>query len=150
MADRRLIVMPATVLAGRLLLAHRGGFRDAIAGWPDCSAVVRVEECRDPRSVALNAFYWDQVVPPVVEATGYTTADAHELLKAGHLSRRLHALRGGPVCWRCADVIGGSTRPLSSGELWRYIQDIQIGAAERLGVVIPDPDGTGTGRGLVR
>jgi hypothetical protein len=139
MPERQLLTASAFVRDGQLYLSRRNHFDEAIARWSNCQALVRLEQVLDARSLALNAYYWHVVVGSVSGETGFTPAESHHELKALHLPKGLHAMRGGSVCWRCARVIDGSTRFLSGREEWQYIEDIHIWSAERLGLVIPDP-----------
>lgn len=140
MADRQMLVAPAAVRDGSVFLAKRDAFDRALSTWPDCQVVMRVEEALDPRGASLNAYYWGGVVDLVSEHTGFTPAETHRELKALHLPHRLHVMRGGAVCFSCAQVLDGSTRRMSSREEWRYIERCHIWAASELGVVIPDPE----------
>lgn len=141
MADRRrqVLVAPAFVQDGRLFLAKRAAFDAAVANWRSCPAVVRLEESRDPRSAALNAYYWGVVIEHIVEETGYTDREAHEEMKKLHLPIRFAAQRqNGRV--QGVRVFDGSTTDLSNDEEWEFIENIQRWAATTLnGLVIPDP-----------
>lgn len=137
---RQAIVASAFVREGVLYLSRRSLFEERVQQWPNCQAVVRLEQVLDPRSAALNAYYWAVPIWQISEHTGMTPREAHDEMKALHLPPGLHALRGGAVCGRCARVIDGSTRFLSGREEWLYIEAIQRWAAQTIDLVIPDPE----------
>jgi hypothetical protein len=140
MADRQMLVASAFVRDGRLYVAKRQAFDAAVSAWPNCHAVLRLEQVLDARSVALNAFYWGVPIDIVSEETGMTPAEAHDEMKSLFLPHRVHAMRGGAICWRCARIIDGTTTRLSNQEEWRYIENIQHFGATVLGAFIPDPE----------
>ena len=138
MARRQVLVASAFTREGKLYLAKRQAFDVAVSHWRNCAAVLRLEESRDPRSAALNAYYWGKVIEDIVEETGYTDREAHEQMKQLHLPVRFAAERQNGRL-QGVRVFDGSTTDLSNDEEWEYIESIQRWAAETLDLVIPDP-----------
>lgn len=137
--DRAMFNATAYLREGKLFIPQRPAFDAALARWPDTRLTLRLEEARDTRTNPLNAYWWAVLVTQVSEFTGLTEAETHAMLKAMFLPRRLHAMRGGFVCWQCAKVEDGSTRALSQDEQWRLCSDVHHWAADRHGIVIADP-----------
>jgi len=133
-----MLVSTAFVRDGLLFIPRRKAFDAAVKEWPNCQSVLRLEEHKDPRSVALNAYYWSVCIDLVSEETGFSPEEAHEEMKRLHLPKALVAQRGNG---RIKDlkVFEGTTTDLSNEEEWRYIENIQIWAATTLDCVIPDP-----------
>jgi hypothetical protein len=139
--DRPMLSTRAHVQGGKLFLPRRSQFDQVIAGWPNCSVMLRLEQARPDMSAEVRGFYFAGCVSHVSAYTGHTEAETHDLLKAMHLPRRLHAMRGGAICWQCARLIDGSTRQLDSWEMSRYIAAVHEWAAVDLGLVLPEPTG---------
>jgi hypothetical protein len=135
-----MLMTTAAVHDGKLFMPGREDFEAAVARWPNCRAILRLEQSRAPRSLALLAYYWGVLVNHVSEEIGEHPRDAHELLKDLHLPSRLHGMRAGAICWRCARIINGSTTVIANDEMQRFCADTQIWAAKSLGIVIPDPN----------
>lgn len=136
---REALVATAFVRDGKFGVARRDAFIEAFRTWPNTRAVIRVEEDRNARSTALNAYYWAVVIYLLSEHTGYSDREAHREMKELHLPIRFAALRGtGRI--EGVRVFEGSTTDLSNDEEWEYIENIQRWAAMTLFVVIPDPE----------
>lgn len=135
---RRVVVTTGYVHEGKLRLVDQAGLVAAVKQTHNCKVVIRIEESLDPRSVALNAYYWGVAIHHVSEETGFTPDEAHEQMKELHLPKRFAALRANGTI-RGMRVFDGSTTDLSNQEEWEYISAIQRWAAETLDVVIPDP-----------
>lgn len=137
--DRHCLVATGFLLEGQLRLSRRDVFRAALQRWPNRQVLVRIEECRDPRSVALNAYWWGVLIAQISQETGMTEDEAHEEMKALHLPRRLVAMRGPG---RIVDhrVIGGTTTNLSNDEQWDVIERTFHWAATTLDLVLPYPN----------
>lgn len=136
--ERQALVASAYVRDGRLFIPRRPAFDEAVRTWPNCGAVVRLEQSMNPRSTALNAFHWGVGIHLISEHTGMHPMEAHEEMKQLHLPRRFAAVRGigrieGPR------VFDGSTTNLNNAEQWEFISNYQQWAAEVLDVFIPDP-----------
>lgn len=138
--DRSMLLVPAGVRDGRLFLPHRDSFEAAIARWPDSSAVLRLEQSKSLRSLALNAYYWGVCIHQISVETGFREDEAHDLMKSLHLSRRLEAMRGGPICWQCARLMSGTSTRMSNGEFLEYLLLVHEWAVRVLGIYIPDPN----------
>lgn len=135
---RHILVTTAFVKEGKLYIPKRPAFDATVKTWPNCQAVLRLEEHKDPRSIALNAYYWGVVIDLVSDTTGFTPEEAHEQMKELHLPKALVAQRGrGQI--KNLRVFDGSTTDLSNEEEWRYIENIQQWAAVTIDTVIPDP-----------
>lgn len=136
--ERQALVATAYVRDGRLFIARRPAFDDAVKAWPNCGAVIRLEQAMNPRSVAMNAYHWGVGIHLISEETGMSPVEAHDEMKSLHLPRRFAAVRGigrieGPR------VFDGSTTNLNNAEQWEFISNYQQWAAEVLNMVIPDP-----------
>lgn len=137
-AERQGLVATAYVRDGRLYIARRPAFDAAVKTWPDCGAVIRLEQAMDPRSVAMNAFHWGVGIHLISEETGMSPNEAHEEMKQLHLPRRLAAVRGiGRI--EGGRVFDGSTTNLNNAEQWEFISNYQQWSAEVLDLFIPDP-----------
>jgi hypothetical protein len=137
-----MLLAPAFIRDGKLYLLHRDELNHTVSLWPDCRVTLALEQAKNPRSLALNAYWWAVCVHHVSEETGYRPQDVHDMLKELHLPRRLHAMRRGPICWRCARVIGGTTTTISNDEMQMLCADTQEWAANALHIHIPDPNQT--------
>lgn len=136
---RQALVATSYVREGQLFIPRRSAFDAAVKLWPNCGAVLRLEQSLAPRSTALNSYYWAVVIHIISEETGMTPEEAHEEMKQLHLPKRLTALRGNGRL-NFPRVFDGTTTDLSNAEEWEYIENIQRWAAmEPLCCVIPDP-----------
>lgn len=125
--------------SGKLFIPHRDQFDTALAQVHDCRAIVSVTEYHGERSRQAEKYYHAVIVDQVSSETGFEEDETHDLMKAMHLPRGLHAHFGGDICWRCSRVIGGSTRRLSNWEYWRYIENCRRWAATSIGLYLPEP-----------
>ena len=109
--------------------------------WPDGPATLTVEREAATRSLEANAYYWGVVVKALADHTGYTADETHEVLKIKFLPKDV-ALRTGMGEVVAEFVIGGSTRTLTVGEFFDYVERIRQWAFEALDVDIPPADPT--------
>lgn len=135
---RKVLVSTAFVKDGLLFIPRRKAFDADVKTWPNCQTLLRLEEHKDPRSAALNAYYWGVCIDLVSEETGMFPEEAHEEMKRLHLPKALVAQRGNGRIHNLK-VFDGTTTDLSHEEEWRYIENIQMWAAMKLDCVIPDP-----------
>lgn len=135
---RPALVATAYVKEGRLFVPKRPAFDAAVGEWPNCGAVIRLEQQIEPRSVALNAYLWGVVYHLISEETGMSPDEVHEEMKQLHFPKRFAAVRGiGRI--ENGRVFGATITKLSNQEQWEVIEKIQQWAAEVLDLVIPDP-----------
>jgi hypothetical protein len=96
---------------------------------------VIIDELRRQRSHSQNAFWWSVVIPMIAAHCGYTTREhvaVHDEL--------LRVLLGERPGSHPAFPIRVSSRALTPAEFNALIESAQLFAAEKLGLVIPDPD----------
>ena len=117
----------------------RSALTEALLTWSDGPAMLSVERESVTRSVQANAYYWGVVVKALVDHTGYTPDEMHDLLKIQFLPKDV-ALASGNGTVVAAFVIGGSTTGLSTGEFYDYVERIRMWAFEKLDVDMPPPD----------
>ena len=96
---------------------------------------VTIAKRRYTRSNSQNRYWWGVVVPMFAEACGYAPRE-HEAVH-DELIRVLVGLKpdSNPVL-----QIRQSTTDMSTAEFNELIEQAQIFGAEKLGLVIPDPD----------
>jgi hypothetical protein len=119
----------------------RAALEEAVLVWPDGPATLTVEREAATRSLEANAYYWGVVVKALADHTGYTADETHEVLKIKFLPKDV-ALRTGMGEVVAEFVIGGSTRTLTVGEFFDYVERIRQWAFEALDVDIPPADPT--------
>jgi hypothetical protein len=129
------------VTHGKLYIrpSARLAFEEAVVFWPDGPATLTLERETATRSLEANAYYWAVVVKALADHTGYTADETHETLKIMFLPKDV-ALRTGNGEVIAEFVIGGSTRELSVGEFYDYVERIRQWAFVTLDVDIPPGD----------
>lgn len=137
--ERQLLSAAAFVRDGKLFVPHREHFDTAVNAWPNTRASLTLVQDRRLHSRQLEKFYWGVCIHRICEETGMDRLDAHELMKEAWLPHRLHVLTGGAICWRCARIIQGSTKPLDRDEYWAYVSDVQRWSVQELDLILPDP-----------
>jgi hypothetical protein len=139
--DRRKLSATGTLVNGRVVLFKPVAFREDLARWPNGPIVLSVERTGATRSLRQNAYYWSAVIGAIVERTGFSPIETHELCKAQHLSKaRAAAGENGHLINGL--VIGGSTVRQDTLEFCEYLERIIQWAAETIDVVIEPPDPT--------
>ena len=106
-------------------------FRKHLAGTDGNEITAQFYKRRSKRSTRANAYYWGVVIPLLASEIGYTQDEMHEALKAKFLSQE--DLTHGLVKVR-------SSAKLSVAEFGEYLETVTLWAAEKLGVVIPQPE----------
>lgn len=96
---------------------------------------VKIEKYSKKRSNSQNAYYWSCCIPPIVEKTGFTSDEIHEYLISKFIDNKKDIVVGGE-----SEKVNKRTHDLTTTEFMGYIADIQRFAAEKLDLVIPDPD----------
>ena len=118
------------VIGGKVKLLNREGFDRYIQAMDGLEIDVLVRKHRKARSLNQNRFYWGVAIAMISEATGYEPEEAHDALKAmfltDHVDSALPRIR--------------SSADLSTVEFNEYIEKIQRFAAEKLDLIIPDPE----------
>jgi hypothetical protein len=125
----------------RLFIQNRREFDERIARLsPDWQLEISVRRLRANRSIQQSRYYWGVVVEMLSEYTGFTPDEMHEWLKMKFIPKKLAVCDGnGEVDGEF--VVGGSTRKMTTTQFEDYMRTIREWAAEKLDVVIPDPDG---------
>lgn len=132
------IAVAGRLEAGRLQL-NRTYLAALLAGRRDCDVEIVIEKKHATRSVLQNAYYWGAVLGGIAEATGQPSLDLHEFFKLTFNVRPIVITdRNGVIV--AEERIGGSTRLLNRITFGEYLESIRVFAAERLDVVIPEPD----------
>ena len=134
-------VVKGDIVQGKLQVgaSQRSALQEAVLTWSDGPVTVSVERESATRSVQANAYYWAIVVKALADHTGYTPDETHDLLKIKFLPKDVAlASHTGEVV--AEFVIGGSTKQLTSGEFYDYVEQIRQWAFEKLDVDMPPPD----------
>ena len=131
------------VRALRLAAAVLASLDEAVA-WQ-----VTAEPQRNPRSLAQNAYLWAVPYKLIAERTGYEVPEIHEYLLGeyfGWREKRVPRKPGNrkgveavPVRTTTADE-HGKRAVLNKHEFGEYVEFIQRFAAQKLQLVVPDPD----------
>ena len=138
-AASELVYALAEIRNGRLHIRNRRTFDEQIAQLPDrWELEISVKRLRATRSHLQNWYYFGVVIAMLVEDTGFSVDEMHDLMKAKFLPKRLAICDGNGVISE-EYVLGGSTRELTTIEFGEYVEDIRRWAAEVRGLVIPDP-----------
>ena len=119
----------------RIALQHKAAYQRWLRTKANQLVTVTVAPYMKRRSLSQNSFWFGVVVPAFGERCGYLPHEydcVHD-----ELVRTLIGLR--PDCH--PDLkIRVSTRSLSTAQFSRLIEDAQIFAADKLGLIVPDPD----------
>jgi hypothetical protein len=120
---------------GKLTLDSRVGFKAYVKTFAGHEVDLVITKHRRKRSTNQNSFWWGVVVPMFAEACGYASHE-HEAVH-DELVRVLAGLKpdANPTL-----QIRKSTTDMSTVEFNELIEQAQIFGAEKLGLVIPDPD----------
>lgn len=118
---------------GILMVRNKARLDACVKSWRDCEVTITVEKKHATRSLEQNAAYWAAIVKPLSDHTGYQPDEIHDILKAKFLPKKLALLdRNGDVLDEY--VIGGTTTTLDKIQFGEFIRDIQVWAAEKLGL----------------
>ena len=118
---------------GRLQILDLADFRAAMTRFgAGTQVVVRVDEYRSRRSSQANRYYW-LVIGLISDHTGYEKDELHEYFK-----QRFNPIT--VALGKEPEVIGGSTRKLTTDQFYEYVERIRRFALTELGVTTPDPD----------
>lgn len=103
------------------------------------------------RSLSQNAYYWAVVLPLLIEGftdlgnAGLNPNNSEHVKWMHDEMKKLHLANGREVVDANGEVhtLAASSKDLSTVEFVEYIQNIQIWAADCLGIRIPDPQEQG-------
>jgi len=130
-----------SVTDGELVVRNRRGFDRAMAQFPDCEVVVTIEKRHASRSLAQNRYYFGVVLHEMSKETGHTVEELHEWAKREFLPKTTVILTN-----QAGEIVGEtvipetSTKRLNKIQFGELIEWVRLWAAEKLGIVIPDPD----------
>lgn len=118
------------IIDGHIKLLHRESFAALIQQLEGCEIDIQLRKHRKDRSSKQNAYYWSCVVAEIANFCGYEPTEAHDALKqmflTDHSNAALPRVR--------------STTTLDTKEFMEYIEKCVQFAAEKFGIVIPDPE----------
>lgn len=110
---------------------------------------VTVDEVKNERTASQNAYLFAVCYPMISEATGYEKDEVHEYFLGRHFGwkdkkvpktpRNSEGVESVPVRTTTTDE-HGKRSVLSIPQFIEYVDFIQRFAAQKLGIVIPDPD----------
>jgi len=129
----------ATVVAGRLQVAHASYLREILAAWEGKEIRLTIERKKAKRSNNQNAYYWGVVAPLVrqgLTGTGCAVGveETHEILKDTFCRVEVVNEQTGEVY-----SYAGSTTDLGRSDFADFIDAVQRWAAEYLDTIIPAP-----------
>lgn len=117
---------------GKLTLDYAAQFRAYAKHLAGEEVELVLRKRRSRRSLKANAYYWGVVLPAIAQRLeGWTTEDVHEAMKAKFLATEDLELG----LWKI-----GSSRKLTTQEFATYLDSILLWAAEKLGLVIEQPE----------
>jgi len=114
---------------GKLIIQNPDKFNAYLLTLGDKEVAVIVKTWRKPRSNPQNRFMWGVCYQLISEATGYTREEVHDAMRMLFLKDEDRAI---PTL--------KSTTALTTIEMNEYWAKIQQFAAEKLNLVIPDPN----------
>jgi hypothetical protein len=121
-------IFSANIVKGKLVLNMQDKFDKFLLAMEGKCVDVIVRPWRKNRSNQQNRFLWGVIYQLISDSTGYTREEVHDSMRLLFLkdeSRAIPTLK--------------STTGLTTTEMNLYWEQIQQFAAEKLGVVIPDP-----------
>lgn len=92
--------------------------------------VIKIKNRSKGRSLKENRYYWGVVLAYISDFTGHDTNQVHEHYKHEFI----------PLV-KFTDDYRLTTTDMTHEQIWDYIDKVRLDAKERLGVLIPDPDG---------
>jgi hypothetical protein len=110
-------------------------FKAYTAGFKNHEIEIVLRKRKRQRSRSQNGYWWSVVIPMVAEACGYQRHE-HEAVH-DELIRVLVGLKPDS---NPALQIRVSTTEMDTQDFNTLIESVQIFAAEKMGIVIPDPD----------
>ena len=118
-----------SIKKGKLLLSNPERFDNYLNSLNDKEVQIVVKPFGKTRSLAQNKFMWGVCYQLISEATGYTREEVHDAMRLLFLKDETRAI---PTL--------KSTTALTTTEMNLYWERIQQFAAEKLNLVIPDPN----------
>lgn len=118
---------------GTVKLVTPIAYKNAMKQFQRGPAVMRIEIPKKGRSSQANRYYWGVVLALIADHTGYEQDELHEYFKT----------RFNPINFVFAgdeQVIGGSTRQMTSKQFAEYIDRIRRFAETELGMTLPEPE----------
>lgn len=145
MSQVRPFILPINGRAKALQLAST-----VLAGLGEGTAwKVTIEPVKSTRTLSQNAYLWGVLYPPIVELTGYETEELHEYCLGsfyGWIEKKVPRKPSAPTGFESVPRRTtttdetGKRAVLSTREFADYVDFVQRFAAEKLGLVLPDPD----------
>ena len=150
------VILYGTCARGVFTWSHPEYVSQQLEQYHEKEVKVTVETYREKRTLRQNAYYWGVVVPLVQKGyrqlgerlslsgadaaiTDYlrvmTPEQAHDTLKKDFAYTEMYDDTTGKIF-----TVPKGTRDMNVEDMVEYIEQIQIWAAEFLGVVIPDPN----------
>ena len=118
-----------SIKKGKLVLSNPERFDNYLYSLNDKEVQIVIKPFGKNRSLPQNKFMWGVCYQLISEATGYTREEIHDSMRMMFLrdeSREIPTLK--------------STTSLTTVEMNEYWAKIQQFAAEKLGLIIPDPN----------
>jgi hypothetical protein len=110
---------------------------------------VSIEQVKSSRSTEANAYYWCVVVAAISERTGYERLELHEYLcglywgwkdtRVPKTPRNTLGIDSKPIRTTTTNE-HGKRAVLGKMAFWEFVEFARRFAAEKLGLVVPDPD----------
>ena len=122
-------IFSGKVEQGKLILQEQDRFNVYLVGLGKQDVTVVVRTWRKPRSIQQNKFLWAVPYQLISESTGYTREEVHDAMRLMFLKDEDRAI---PTL--------KSTTSLTTIEMNEYWERIQQFAAEKLNLVIPEPN----------
>ncbi len=119
----------ARVIGGKAKILNRAGFDALIQRLDGQEIDILIRKHRKARTLPQNSFLWGVVYQIISDETGHEPEEIHDAMKDLFLTDR-----SGPF------PLVRSTTDLSTVEFNEYFTKIQRFAAEKLDLVIPDPE----------
>jgi hypothetical protein len=110
---------------------------------------VSIEQVKSSRSTEANAYYWGVVVSAISERTGYEPEEVHEYICGSHWGwkdKRVPKTPRNPLGVESVPLRTTTTNEhgkravLGKMAFWEFVEFARRFAAEKLGLVVPDPD----------
>jgi hypothetical protein len=95
---------------------------------------IEIKENRSTRSQMQNSYYWGVVLKYLVDETGHTAEELHEIFKTMFLDTKPVIFQG--VAYNLAE----STTTLNTLEMMQYLDKIRDFASKEFNCYIPEPN----------